>query len=258
MDSGRAEDAWQNIQTLRKRFEEQGETRFFPNMDALLCRIALRTGDKEYVRHWYHKQAPKDPLHFNVMKRYQYLTQAMAEVMQGNEKNALLTLAPLENYCKVCGRTIDRIHMKLITALAKYRLNDNNWDEMLCEALSLALPYRFIRTISQYGAAILSMLKITKWQEDQEFLKAVTEKARMQAIYYPDFLRPATLDVEMLTSAEMQVLRLMCADKSNTEIGELLNIKLSTVKSHVSHILQKLGVKRRSEAKTAAEKLKLL
>ena len=258
MDSGRAEDAWHNIQTLRKQFEEQGETRFLPNMDALLCRIALRTGDKEYVQHWYHKQAPKDPLHLNVMKRYQYLTQAMAEVMQGNEKNALLTLAPLENYCKVCGRTIDRIHMKLITAIAKYRLNDNNWDEMLCEALSLALPYRFIRTISQYGAAILPMLKITKWQEDQEFLKSVTEKARMQAIYYPDFLRPTTLDVEMLTSAEMQVLRLMCADKSNTEIGEILNIKLSTVKSHVSHILQKLGVKRRSEAKTATEKLKLL
>jgi len=32
-----------------------------------------------------------------------------------------------------------------------------------------------------------------------------------------------------------------------------LDIKLATVKSHVSHILQKLGVNRRSEAKTAAE-----
>ena len=56
----------------------------------------------------------------------------------------------------------------------------------------------------------------------------------------------------------MQVLRLVCADKSNAEIGEILDIKLTTVKSHVSHILQKLGVKRRSEAKTAAEKLRLL
>lgn len=33
---------------------------------------------------------------------------------------------------------------------------------------------------------------------------------------------------------------------------------LATVKTHVSHILQKLGVKRRSEAKTMAEKLHLL
>ena len=54
------------------------------------------------------------------------------------------------------------------------------------------------------------------------------------------------------------MLRLICADKSNAEIGELLDIKLATVKTHVSHVLQKLGVNRRSEAKTAAQRLWLL
>ena len=37
-----------------------------------------------------------------------------------------------------------------------------------------------------------------------------------------------------------------------------MDIKLPTVKTHVSHILDKLGVKRRSEAKTAAKKLWLI
>ena len=37
------------------------------------------------------------------------------------------------------------------------------------------------------------------------------------------------------------------------QIGQILDIKLATVKTHVSHILQKLGVKRRSEAKTVAQ-----
>lgn len=60
-------------------------------------------------------------------------------------------------------------------------------------------------------------------------------------------------------SAEVsQAVRLICADKSNAEIGELLGIKLATVKVHVSHILVKLNVSRRSEAKTAAEKLRLI
>ena len=63
---------------------------------------------------------------------------------------------------------------------------------------------------------------------------------------------------EALTAAEMQVLRLICADKSNAEIGEILNIKLPTVKTHVSHILDKLDVRRRSEAKTAAKRLRLI
>ena len=38
----------------------------------------------------------------------------------------------------------------------------------------------------------------------------------------------------------------------------LLDIKLPTVKTHVSHILTKLNVSRRSEAKTAARRLWLV
>ena len=44
---------------------------------------------------------------------------------------------------------------------------------------------------------------------------------------------------------------------SSCGIGKAVAIKLATVKNHVSHILQKLSVTRRSEAKTAAEKFKL-
>lgn len=57
---------------------------------------------------------------------------------------------------------------------------------------------------------------------------------------------------------ELQILHLLCADKSNAEIGAILDIKLPTVKTHVSHILAKLGVSRRSEARTAAKKLRLV
>ena len=44
----------------------------------------------------------------------------------------------------------------------------------------------------------------------------------------------------------------------NAEIGEILSIRASTVKSHVSSVLSKLGVNRRSEARTAAKKLWLI
>ncbi|RHQ83287.1 DNA-binding response regulator [Butyricicoccus sp. AF22-28AC] len=41
-------------------------------------------------------------------------------------------------------------------------------------------------------------------------------------------------------------------------MGEILNIRVSTVKSHVSSVLSKLGVNRRSEDRTAAKKLWLI
>ena len=90
------------------------------------------------------------------------------------------------------------------------------------------------------------------------FLERVIKEARGQAVYYPDFLKPQSSVFEKLTESEMQVLRLLCADKSNSEIGKILNIQLATVKSHVSHILQKLGASRRSEAKAVAERLHIV
>ena len=78
------------------------------------------------------------------------------------------------------------------------------------------------------------------------------------AVFYPNYLKPTYQISEKLTDTELQVLKLLSADKSNAEIGAILGIQLTTVKSHVSHILQKLGVSRRNEAKTAAEKLRIL
>lgn len=51
-----------------------------------------------------------------------------------------------------------------------------------------------------------------------------------------------------LTSRERDVLALMVAGKSNVQIAEELVICIPTVKSHVGHILSKLGVKTRAEA----------
>jgi DNA-binding CsgD family transcriptional regulator len=51
-----------------------------------------------------------------------------------------------------------------------------------------------------------------------------------------------------LTSREEEVLRLMAEGASNAAIGEALVISQATVKSHVRHILRKLGARNRTEA----------
>ena len=258
IDEGRACDAMQTAVSIRKRFEEAGNSRFLPNIDALICRINLITGDAEAVDMWYRQKAPKDPVNFKVMRRYRYLTQAMAEIAAGENCAALITLAPMVPYCKTCSRHIDGIHVNVLTAIAKYRSGVSDWRDNMNQALDTALSFGFIRTIGEYGAAVLNLLGLCKWDKNTEFLRRVTEAARQNAVYYPDFMKIAAETIEPLTTTELQVLRLICADKTNSEIGEILDIKVSTVKSHVSHILQKLSVKRRNEAKTVAEKLKLL
>ncbi len=255
LDSGRAEDAKNTLTALRGRFEESGMTRFMANIDAMLCRIALHSGDLAYAEEWYRTKAPRDAACLKVLKRYLYFTEAMTELALGNEEAALLTLSPLEPYCVQCSRHIDTIHLKILTAAAKLRRGDGDWKDDVRRAVKIAERFGFVRTLSVYGAALLPLLAAC---DKTEFLGRVTKAARGQAVFYPDFMKPAAKPVEKLTDAEMQVLRLICADKSNSEIGEILDIRLATVKSHVSHILQKLGASRRSEAKTTAERLHII
>ena len=256
--SGQSEDARKTIADLHRQFEERELTRFLPNMDAMLCRIALHTGDLDEADVWYRVKAPREPMHINILKRYQYFTQAMVELANGKPDSALLTITPMEPYCTACMRYIDTIHLKVLTAIALYQKRDEAWRELLTVALALAEEYRFIRTVSVYGAAVLPLLDALEWSGNAKWHKRLMADVRAQAAIYPRFLQPRLSMREALTAAEMQVLRLICADKSNAEIGEILSIRVSTVKSHVSSVLSKLGVNRRSEARTAAKKLWLI
>ena len=128
----------------------------------------------------------------------------------------------------------------------------------ITNALRIAAGLGFIRPVSCCGAALLPLLQALPSPEEESWYRQVVAFARVQAARYPYFLVPPLPPGEEMTATELQVLRLMCADKSNAEIGRILDIKLPTVKTHVSHILTKLNVSRRSEAKTAARRLWLV
>ena len=61
-----------------------------------------------------------------------------------------------------------------------------------------------------------------------------------------------------LTSRELEVLQMVAKGMGNKEIAASLNIAEVTVKLHVSHVLDKLNVKDRTEAATAALKRGLI
>ena len=256
--SGQPADARRTIEVLRECFAERGLTRFLPNMDAMLCRIDMHTGDLDAADAWYREKAPREPTHLNVMRRYQYLTQAMVELEDGRPDTVQLTLAPLEPYVQNCARIIDGIHLNVLTAIALYRKKDERWRERLTAALDAAAEYRFIRTVSVYGTAVLPLLEVLDWDGDKAWRKRLMAAVRTQAAFYPHFLEPRLAPGEELTPTELQILHLLCADKSNAEIAQIMDVKLPTVKTHVSHILDKLDVKRRAEAKAAAKKLRLI
>ena len=68
----------------------------------------------------------------------------------------------------------------------------------------------------------------------------------------PHAVPPPPTALDVLTSRETEVLSLVAQGMSNTEISNALNIAKQTTKTHVSHLLAKLGLRDRAQAVMAA------
>jgi DNA-binding NarL/FixJ family response regulator len=80
--------------------------------------------------------------------------------------------------------------------------------------------------------------------------RLISEFARLNQVPEPAPAAPAVLSV--LTPRETQVLRLVAEGLSNAEIAGRLTVTEETVKTHVSRILGKLGLRDRTQAVVSA------
>lgn len=272
LDGGRAEDALRLLDDLRRRLaqtdlEGPEASRLLRNLDALRCGVWLRQGRGEHVASWLEQNSPDPAQRILYPDRLVCQLTCLALVSRGELDDALALMAALGEQVEERDATLGRIDLALMRAIVAWRRGDESWRTQLGQALERSFGHGYVRPVTRYGAAVLPLLLEVQRAagdvgEDEAdwaaWLATLVRMARTQASFYPDFLVAAPGLAEPLTEAETQVLRLVCQNKSNAEIGRLLGIKLPTVKTHVSHILAKLGVSRRTQAADRARELHLV
>ncbi|MFI3175508.1 MAG: LuxR C-terminal-related transcriptional regulator [Bacillota bacterium] len=258
ISQGNSESARETLLSVKKRFETIKDFRFMPNISAMLCKINLLQGDYESAIQWLEQDAPKDDHQIWTILRYQYLVKCEVYIQQGNYLQALCLLAQLRNYTITCDRPIDRMQTNLLMAICYFRQNNSLWKENAEEALEIAYEYKYVNPVAQYGVAVLPLLSTYESKKMPPHFAKILLATRNQASVYQRYLEPVSEVVVNLSPTELAVLRLLCQNKSNAEIGNVLNIKLPTVKTHTLNIYRKMNVGRRSEAKTEAKRLNLI
>ena len=106
-----------------------------------------------------------------------------------------------------------------------------------------------------------NVLVVTNYDTDADILGAIEAGAVRSAAEGDSTLSPVVANRLMtrvrtprtsLTPRELEVLKLVAAGSSNRDIGKVLFLSEATVKSHLVHIYDKLGVRSRTSAVAAA------
>jgi LuxR family maltose regulon positive regulatory protein len=147
------------------------------------------------------------------------------------------------------------VEAHLLSASACGSSDERKRVELLKQAVALAAPETIVAPFLEHGEMILR----EALQLSVEGLHRSLEHSIRQALARA---KPSTPNLsppkEPLSAREREVLHLVAQGLSNAEVGRHLFVAPSTVKKHLEHIYDKLGVRRRTQAVVRARALQLV
>ena len=260
------------------------QRKFLPRLDT--CRLAenarihLAQGDLRSAVHWAERSGMSvDDEHLPFPKQAEYLVLARVIITRGQDnpdglplENLLVLLDRLLHSAEAGSRMGNVIEILSLRALALNVLGVSGMArEAIFRALRLSETEGFLRVFLDMGetmhrllleisaglspaqagaypeATITRVLASFPWEstDHQKFSKLQAK------VHSPE-------QAGIFTRRELEVLRLIAEGASNQDIAMRLVIAGPTVKRHISHIYDKLGVGSRTKALAQARKLGLL
>jgi LuxR family transcriptional regulator, maltose regulon positive regulatory protein len=241
---------------------------------ALRARLALAHGEVAEAARWAKEHglgADDDP---SYPREREYLILARVLLAERAPAQALGLLGRLHVKATGQRRTGSVIEIQALRALARSASGDQfGAQAALAEALALGQPEGYLRVFVDEGPLMAALLHKLLRGRRQARPAAIVTAPRDYLARLVDAFEQAGLPirppigpggvvvpglVEPLTARELQVLGLLADGKPNQAIAEELVVTLDTVKSHVTHIFDKLGVTNRTQAVSRARELGLL
>lgn len=226
---------------------------------AFRCRLYMDIGDTSGVDKWFASSKLGMFTELSKAREFELIVYARVLMYKGRPRDALLLLERLLTLTDENTRNHSRVEILNLLALLHYRENDLPKSmEYLENALVIGMKEGYLRSfldefspmaklLNRYtthksrqaehpeAEALITYAKNLSGQL-QKYIGAVTESTG----------RTATEDkVKKLTAQETKVLELLAKAKTNREIGLMLGISLTTVKTHTRNIYGKLDVQNR-------------
>ncbi len=182
--------------------------------------------------------------HLNPQNEREYRILARVQLAAGKYAEAEAILTQLLTVAQGEGRMRAVVKTMALQALVfQARGRTESAMRTIIQVLTLAEPEGYVRTFTEEGA------------EMTRLLNRVLTAVRAGAVLHRE---RETSSHAVLSERELEILRLISSGLSNQEIADQLVIALSTVKSHVRQIFNKLNVNSRTQVLARARELSLL
>lgn len=183
------------------------------------------------------------------------VSQCRVLIARGSEQDlmrALDVLEALQESAELLNNTYHLIDILVLKTIALHKLGQvDSSHQMLDVALGLAAAGGWVRPFVETGLDMIELLQAHPGAQAQTILKAFPQAPTEQPQETPHL-------IDSLTHREQDVLEGLAERLYDKEIAEKLSVSLSTVKTHLRHIYEKLGARNRREAISIAERLGLL
>lgn len=270
--SGDPAGAADTLEKARRFAEKHRISAWAARAGAWQARLAVAQGDYWTVARWSEECGLSVDDELSYPREFEHITLARVLIARDEHDDALVFMDRLLREAETGGRGGRVVEILVLRALSLQAQNRRaDAVAVLGRALTLANPEGYVRTFADEGAPMVALL--------EQSLRA--RKAQLSSGGHhvsPEYVAkllvalghtgvssagarvrgPTGLLVEPISEREIEVLHHLALGTPNREIAARLFVSLDTVKSHLKHVYNKLGVHSRTQAVARAKELDLI
>lgn len=211
---------------------------------------------------------PEDQPAWDIVERgLASVAAARVRIAERKFDQAAQLLETLRAQAEAAAQTGTLLEVLALLSVARHGQGDSaQAHDALARALGLADPEGYVRTFVDCGDAMRDMLQTDEGRRTGSYaqkLLAAFPAEPVEKMYGAPTPAPSSVSrpppsLELLSERELTVLRLIAEGLSNQEIADRLVVAVSTVKTHINNIYNKLGVDSRTQALARARELGLV
>ncbi len=217
--------------------------------------------NKPAIRNWLSQQTIDADIQ-NHFHQKRALNIAFAMLSVGYWQPALGVLQHISTIANGHGYQFCELRCHLLRSWAHIAMDQQvQAEHALQHALTLAEPMRAVSSFTELPPCVIGLYaELYKSATLEPGVKRhllrileLTKRRATQSRFQESI--PEAVSTLALTAKEWQVLQMIGQGLSNEAIANTMNIAVSTVRSHIKHIYQKLGVSNRAEGRRIAQSL---